>query len=499
MTALNTTHELSLDPEDWSAFLAQAHGMLDDMVAYLRTVRERPAWSPVPPSIKARLSEPPPMAGSGLEETYRAFSDCVLPYPFGNIHPRFWGLVCGTGTPVSMLADLLASAMNSNACGYDQSATYVEQQVVAWFRELFGFPDGASGIFVNGASTANLLGLLVARNSTAPFDVKGNGLAGNPRLRVYASTETHACIKRACNVAGLGQAGLHSVAVNARREIDIDALAHAIHEDRKAGDVPLMVVANAGTVNTGAFDDFNSIADMCAREGLWMHVDGAFGAMAKLAPRARQFLDGMERADSLAFDLHKWGYLSYDVACVLVRDGAVHRAALANPAPYLSTGVESRALAARTIEHGFDSSPLYFPDLGLELSRSFRALKPWMAIKTYGFERLGEQIQQNIDQAAYMTARIDASPELESLADAPLNVVCFRYVPIGHAEFDLNTLNSKLLDEVQTSGTAVFTSTLLEGRFALRAALANHRTRCEDIDLALDAVLAAGRRLTASP
>ena len=327
---------------------------------------------------------------------------------------------------------------------------------------------------------ANLLGLLVARNAKAPYDVRGDGIVGRSRLRLYASTETHSWLKKACNVLGLGERAIRSIPVDERQRMDVVALRRAVHEDRHQGHVPFFVNGNAGTVNTGATDDLESLADFCRDEKLWFHVDGAFGALAALAPRARTQIAGMERADSVAFDLHKWGYLPYGIACVLVRDGEAHRAALQNPAPYLTVG------------GGMTSkSPLHFSDLGIELSRGFIALKAWMAFKTYGFERVGEMIQQNVDQAAYLARIVEESPELELLAPAPLNVVCFRYVaPYG---MNPDAFNAALISAVQHSGDAVFTGTRFDGKFGIRAAITNHRTTFQDIDIAVAALLREGR------
>jgi len=478
--------ERSLDPDDWSNFANIAHRAVDDTIAFLRDIRERPAWQPVPEDVKERLTTPAPRAPAELQSVYEEFQRDVLPYPIGNIHPRYWGTVMGTGTAETLLADLLISTMNTNCPGFDQSATYVERQVVSWFCELFGFPQSASGVFVTGGTMANMLALLVARNTHAPFDTRTHGITGRSRLRIYASTETHAWIKRACNILGLGEHAIRFIPVDRHRRIDVGSLARAVRDDRSQGHIPFFVNGNAGTVNTGATDDLNALADYCERESLWFHVDGAFGAMAALAPRARAIVSGMERADSLAFDLHKWGYLSYEAGCVLIRDASAHRAALKNPAPYLTHGSND----------GITAEGLVFSDISFELSRGFRALKPWIALKTYGVERLGEQIQQNIDQAAYLARAIESSTELELLAEAPLNVVCFRYRTPPHV--DANALNSEIVAAVQRSGDAVFTGAVIDGTFAIRAAITNHRTTYADIDYALAAILREGRRRRAA-
>jgi glutamate/tyrosine decarboxylase-like PLP-dependent enzyme len=459
--------------------------MLDDAIEYMRTVRDRPAWQPVPQAAKDALAESIPRDGQPLDAVYAAFKEHILPYPTGNIHPRFWGMVKGTGTPVSMLADMLAAAMNSNVSGFDQSATYVELETIGWLTELFGLPPEASGLFVSGGTPANVLGLLVARNARAPFDARKEGLFDHPRLRVYASTQTHAWLKRACNIIGIGESALCEIPADSRHRILIPELRSSISRDRSGGLVPFCVVGNAGTVNAGATDDLRALAEICRSENLWFHVDGAFGALTVLTRKYKNVADGMQFADSIAFDLHKWGYLSYDIGCVLVRDGAEHRAAMANPAPYASNAFNVSGFAS--------TYPLLFADLGVQLSRSFRALKVWMAFKTYGTSRLGEAIERNIDQAQYLASIVRQSDDFELLAPAELNVVCFRHKTPGDDDRACNLHNAELLAKLQQSGVALPTSTILDGRFAIRVAITNHRTSAEDIDI----LLAALRRCAA--
>ncbi|HKG23942.1 MAG TPA: pyridoxal-dependent decarboxylase, partial [Blastocatellia bacterium] len=416
--------EESLDPVDpaaWEEMRALAHRMVDDMMGYLETVRERSVWQPVPHAVRARFESPVPREGEGAEAAYRDFVRDVLPYPVGNIHPRFWGWVNGTGTPLGMLADMLAAGMNPNVGGFDQSAIYVETQVLDWFKQLLGFPGGSSGILVSGGSMANFVGLAVARNSRAGSDVAREGvLAGGRQMVAYGSRETHSSIQKAVELIGVGSNFLRRIPVNGDYEIDVDALRGAISEDRARGLAPFCVIGNAGTVNTGAIDDLSALAQICEEEGLWFHIDGAFGAFAALSPANRPRLSGMERADSLAFDLHKWMYIPYEAGCTLVRDGELHRAAFAATGAYLSP-------TAR----GVASGPVWFGELGVQLSRGFRALKIWLSIKEHGSEKYRRLIEQNIEQARYLAALVEAEPELELLAPVPLNVVCFRYSAAG--------------------------------------------------------------------
>ncbi len=478
--------EETLDPADWDAFRALGHRMLDDMLDYLASVRQRPVWRPVPPAIKAALEVPVPLEPADPAAVYQEFRRNILPYPTGNIHPRFWGWVMGTGTPIAMLADMLASGMNPHVGGYDQSATLVEQQVVRWLAELLGFPLEASGLLVSGGSMANLVGLVVARNSRAGFDLRTHGLQhpGAPKLVFYGSSETHSWAGRAAELLGLGSSAFRRIPVTADFMVDLEALRAAVAEDRAAGRRPFCVIGNAGTVNTGATDDLGALAALCRDQGLWFHVDGAFGALAALAPALKPAVAGLELADSIAIDLHKWGYLPFEAGCVLVRDRTAHRDSFAFSASYLNP-------AARGIVAG----GLVFAELGIQLSRGFRALKVWMSLKTHGAKALGRLIEQNVAQARYLQALIAADPRLELLAPVPLNVVCFRFVAPGVDGPGLNALNQEILLRIQESGLAVPSSTLLDGRLALRVAITNHRSRREDFGLLVDAVIRTGLQL----
>ena len=307
--------EESLDPRDWDGFRELCHGMLDEALDFLQQAGERPVWTPVPETVKAKLREPLPAEPQGAEKVCEDFRQLVLPYATGNIHPRFFGWVHGSGTPGGMLAEMLAATMNANLGGRDHAPVYVERQVIEWCRRIFGFPEGASGLLVSGTSMATLIGLTVARNHKAGGDLRQTGLS-DQGLVAYSSEQAHGSVAKALEILGLGRDSLHPVPANAAYRMNPKALKLAIEADRQAGLRPFCVVATAGTVNTGAIDDLATVADICAEYDLWLHVDGAFGAAIVLSESLKPRLAGIERADSIAFDFHKWLHVPYDAGCI---------------------------------------------------------------------------------------------------------------------------------------------------------------------------------------
>lgn len=477
-------HEETLDPQDWDSIRALGHQMLDDMIDFLATLREQPTWQPMPSDVKAHFHQPLPHEPQGAETAYDDFRHDVLPYTMGSMHPRFWGWVISPGSPIGMLAEMLAAGLNPNVGGASHSANEVEAQVIEWCKEMLGYPAQASGLLVSGGSMANLVGLTVARNASGE-DIRAHGVFAS-RLILYCSTETHSSVQKSVELLGLGSDSIHFIPVNDAYQIDIEALETAIVEDRAAGLHPWCIVGNAATTNTASFDDLSRLADIAMREGVWFHVDGAFGALAALAPELRARTDGMERADSLAFDLHKWFYAPYEVGCALVRDRDKHRSAFTLTPSYLVHG-----------ERGITAGKDWFSDFGFQLTRGFRALKVWMMIKADGIDKYGRLIQQNVDQAHYLEGLIAAAPELELLAPVSLNVVCFRYCANGMDDDALNHLNHELMIRLQESGAAIVTGTMLGGKQAIRMCNVNHRTRREDFDLLAREVIRFGRELVA--
>lgn len=464
-----------LDPEDWSALRALGHRMMDDMIDHLRDVRTRPVWTRMPDAVRDELRGGTlPAAGRDADALYEEFRRLVLPYGTGNTHPGFMGWVHGGGHPVGMLAELLAAGLNSNLGGRDHAPIELERQVVASVAALLGLPRSAGGVLVTGSSIANFIAVLVARRAALGPEVRTRGLAGR-ELVGYASVAAHGCIPRAFDMAGLGTEALRTIGVDAAHRMDLAALERAIAADRAAGHAPFLLVGSAGTVDCGAVDDLAALATIARREGLWFHVDGAFGAMAAASPALRPALRGLEQADSLAFDFHKWAQVPYDAGCVLVRDRDRQAETFAQDLAYLAR--EERGLAG---------NPPWPCDLGPDLSRGFRALKVWMTLQAFGTDGLARIVDRACAVAGHLAARVEREPALELLAPVALNIVCFRV----RDAVDPDGLNARLVADLHEDGIAAPSTTTIGGRRAIRAAIVNHRTTEADADRLVDRVLA---------
>lgn len=485
----NEPMEETLDPKDWNSMRVLGHRMLDDAMDYLETLQNRPVWQHAPPHVKAHFAGPPPLEPQLAEEVYQEYLQYILPYQLGNCHPRFWGWVDGSGTVMGMLAELLAAATDAESGAYSYLSTnYVEMQVLNWCKTLLGYPSTASGLITSGCSASNLIGLAVARNVKAGFDLRKNGMRSVPRqMIVYCSEEAHSSIWKAIELLGLGSDSLHQVPVNESMQIDLAALKAAILNDRKNGLFPICVVGMAGTTTTGAIDDLQGLANICNEEGLWFHVDGAFGAWAAIAPQSKHLVIGMEKADSLAFDLHKWMFLPYPIGCILIKNADDHCRTFSLSPTYLAHGEGERGLTGVDVP--------WLSDYGFELSRGFHALKAWMTIKEQGILKYGRLIQQNINQAHYLAQLIEATPELELALPVSLNIVCFRYIRPGFNDIKLNDLNKQIEIELQEQGIAVPSIVSIRSKKYLHVAVTNHRSRREDFDILVREVIRVGNQL----
>ncbi len=469
-------HDATLDPSGWAELRALGHRMLNDAFDDLESIRAGPVWQPMPEDVRGAWVEELPRSAATPEETYTAYRQLIAPYAVGNRHPRFFGWVHGGGTAVGMLAEMLAGGLNANCGGRDHAPIACERQVIRWSAEMLGLPLESSGLVMSGTSMANLIAVLIARTAALGVGTRRMGVHG-ARLTGYASAGAHLCVARAFDMIGLGSDALRLIPCDASHRMEQSELLRHIAADRTAGFTPFFVVGTAGSVDVGAIDNLTGIAEVCASERLWMHVDAAFGAVAMLSPWLRPLFSGMERADSVAFDFHKWAQVPYEAGCIVVRDASAHRAAFSREAAYLRR--DARGLAAA------EPWPV---DLGPELSRSFRALKVWMTLRTYGADRLGQVAERSCALALSLAIAIDAEPLLERLAPVALNIVCFRFRPGSDED------QTAIAADLQEAGDVVLSITMIEGRVALRAALVNHRTMAGDVDAVVGAVMDAGAR-----
>ena len=474
----------ALDPKDPGAFRATAHRLLDACLDRMENARELP-WTPPPDALPGPGPGAPPAKGVALDALADELAGGIMPYATGNTHPRFFGWVHGTGLPSAFLADMVASAMNANCGGRRHVGIDVERRVVDWCARLHGLPDTAGGLLASGTSTATLLALHAARVRRLGPDVRTAGQAGE-RLALYAAEGAHQCVSKAAEVMGLGAGALRTLPLDpATRSLSIGALDEAVARDRAEGTLPFCLVATAGGVNTGRFDDVDALADAARRHGLWLHADAAFGAWAVIAGAPWSALArGLGRVDSMAFDFHKWPYVQYGAAAVLVRDASALGEAYAGREAYLESDGDGEGLA------GGAPWPC---DLGIELSRGFRALKVWSALRAHGTDALGAAIADDCRRAALMGELVEAAPELELAAPVTLNVCCF--APAGDGSGDeVATRHARLVAALQLEGECVLSTTRVAGRPVLRAAIVNHRTTADDVRRTVEAVVARVRR-----
>ena len=458
-----------------------AHSALDEAIDYLKDVRQRPVWLRVPEDIKSKLHEPLPVAPQGIEKTYRDFRELVLPYPTGNIHPRFWGWVHGTGLATGIISEMLGAAMNANCGGRDHGALYVERQrnrLVPrdhWLSRAIQRHggewnvDGQRDRPGSGAEHARRLRCARRRHWLCPKS-----------LITYASSEAHSSVAKALELLGLGHDSLRKIPVDEKFAIDPVALRHAIQEDRRAGREPFCVVGCAGTVNTGAMDNLTILAEICQVGGTLVSCRCRVRRMVRPEPPCLvRWFEASSVLIPIAFDFHKWMYVQYDAGCVLVRDGELHKKAFATRPDYLQHS-----------DRGLAGGGEWFTDLGPELSRSFRALKIWFALKEHGTRRFGEMIEKNCRQARYLAQLVEANPSLELLVHPTLNIVCFRYRTAEVEAEELDRLNRDIVADLQERGIAAPSTTRINGKLAIRVAITNHRSRREDFDLLVKSVIA---------
>ena len=470
--------EETLDPQDWEQLTKLGHQMLDDMIIHLKTIREQQFTPPTDEAIN-KIQQPLTKNGIGEENTYNLIKNNYIPYTGKITRPDWWAFVNGPGSPYGMLTEMVISGVN-DVENSNFIYKHVLTQSIDWIKQLLEYPEHAGGVFVSGGSEANFTGLAVARNKKANFDIKNKGIHKSPRLMtVYCSKEAHNCLERSVELLGLGNDALRWVPINEKHQMDLDKLGEMIEQDRMNGCHPFCVVGTAGTVHTGAVDDLNGIANLCEREDLWFHVDGAFGSWLKLSETHKHLVDGLERADSVAVDLHKWMNMPYAVACCLVKDRKAHLETFVygHDAEYLKS--------AEVISEDVLGNPM---NLSLALSRPAYAVKVFMLLSAFGWEKYGRLVQQNIDQIKYLAELIRKEPCLEVSVPVVSNVVCFRYRREEMSEVDVEGINRMILGELWKINFGMISDTVLDGVYMLRACNVNHRSRYSDFDVLVERI-----------
>jgi aromatic-L-amino-acid decarboxylase len=477
-------------PHIWTADEIRRIGyrVVDLIADHLTTLPGEPVFRPVPPELAQQfLSTPPPQDPVSADDILNAFQQTIEPYPFGNGHPRFWGWVNSPPAVMGVFADALAAAMNPSCAGGNHAAIYVERQVTAWFREMLGFPATSMGLLVSGGSMATMTALAVARHLKSGVDVRADGLRDAPApFAFYMSAEAHSCARKAIELLGFGSASVRTIATGVDYRMNVEALEAAIADDHARGVRPIAVIATGGSTNTGAIDDLFSIADLCRRHDVWLHVDAAYGGPAILSAEYAGALRAVAQADSVALDPHKWLFVPVEAGLVIVRDAEAMRSAFSLVPPYV------RQSGSAGEVYGLP----WFSEYGFQQTRGFRALKVWMTLQQFGLSGYREAIEENLALAGYLADRVRSAPDLELAAPTSLSVVCFRFVDGSLGSEDaIASVNRSLLERLQLGGDAFITSTELRGRFTLRACFVNYRSRREDVDRLLAAVRTIGQEL----
>jgi aromatic-L-amino-acid decarboxylase len=459
-------------------FRQAGHALVDGVADQLARLPSGPVWQPLPDGLRERLLNLPlPDSGEALDEVVATGLEHVLAYPMGNGHPAFFGWVNPPPAPAGVLASMAAAAMNPSVVGGDHADVHLEYSVVRWLAELVGFPhEPGGGLLTSGASAATVVCFAGVRGralSAAGHDLRRDGMAGAPRLLAYVPAEAHSCVQRALELLGFGSAAMRPVPLD-RGELDADALRAAIAADRAAGALPALVVGSAGTVNAGLIDPLDDLADVAAEEGLWFHVDGAYGAFGVLDPALAPRYRGMERADSLTLDPHKWLGVPVDCGCALVRRGDDLRDAFSLIPPYLRQDT--------------DAPVGTFAEYGFEQTRPFRALKTWATIAARGRAGIAAQVARANELARELAALVEREPELELAAAPETSIVPFR---ARRPE----SVNRALPEAVQARGRAFVTGTVFEGRETLRACILHPDTGPEHLELLVSEVVETARTL----
>lgn len=461
---------MSLDfkSEEYRALLLQASDIVLSWQEKLKT--NKTYQNPSPQEIRKIFDEPLPQTASSAANLLMQIDDQVHAYSNINASPNYYGYITGGGNQTAVLAEILKNALNQNNLKWHSAPanSEIEKIVIKWICQFIGYPETSGGVMVSGGSVANFLNLAVMRKIKCPIDVANEGMHGAPKMTVYASEQGHSSIDKGMDMLGLGKKHLRKIAVDENFQVSVEQMEQQILNDKKAGILPIGIVGMAGTTNSGAVDDLNALADLAEKYDLWFVVDAAYGGPAAATDIAGHLFAGLERADSILINPHKWFYVPFEVACVIVKDKEKLRNTFSLVPDYLTAGSD-------------DKEDLM--DFNLQLTKDFKALKVWMTFKTYGADKLKAAISNDISNAQYAARLIEESEDFELLAPVPLSIVCFRYIGnTNYSEQELDTINSRLLKDIETDGRVFFAGTKINGKVSLRISLTNHRRTNNDID-----------------
>jgi len=495
-----------LEPE---RFRELGYQVIDEIAAYYGDLDDKPVFpGKSPQDVAAAFDEPLPETGQDPDAIVAEWPERIVPNASLNTSPRFFGFVMGSGTMMGVLAEALAAAVNMNTGGWKPapSGTEVERRTIGWLAEMIGYDPDCGGLFTSGGQMANVTGILAGLRETAGYDTKTAGLqtpASPGRYTIYvADHEGHSSIYRVAEVLGLGSDAVRPVPSTDDFTMDVDALERCLDEDEADGKVPFCVVAQVGSINVGAIDPLDAIADVCEERDLWFHADGACGAVGAILPEKRPQYSGLERADSITLDPHKWLFVPYECGCILVRDQELLARAYGMEAAYLEGTLP-------TEYEGLD-----FYELGPQMSRGFRALKVWMTLKHVGVEGYRTLLGRSVELTEHLDARVRDAPDFEALHEPNLYIYSFRYVPRDLPEARtagdeqnpatdriqdyLDTLNQRIADDVRERGDAFVMTTAIHDRTVLRLSICSHRTTVEDVDAVFEWFREAGERIDAT-
>lgn len=500
MTATPEFETLDPTPDE---FRELGHRVIEMMADHYEQVREVPALTDATPAeVSAAFDDPLPETGEGGAAILDDWEERVYPFAAHQGSPRWFGYVNGSGTPMGALADALAASVNMNVGGWvlGPSATEIERQCIRWLAEMLGYPSDAGGVLTSGGTMANQAAIYAALQAATEFELRQTGFVDrDERFTLYESEhEDHSSITRVSEVLGIGRDATRKVPVDADYRMDPDALADLIRQDVNAGYTPFAVVAQVGSINVSAIDPLDAIADVCDRYDLWLHADGACGAVGAILPEKADLYEGLDRADSVTLDPHKWLSIPYGCGCVLFRDPTIQARTFSMEAAYLDVSERE------------DYQGTNYAFLGPEMSRPFRALKLWMNIKQRGVDGYRRQLAQGCMCAEHLHKRVEREADLEVVQKPNLFIYSFRYLPDAlqsragsldeHTDVDVygDWLNQRIADDLRFTGLAYVTTTTVQGHTVLRFSICSHRTTPDDIDMTVDAILEHGHRIHAS-